>query len=116
MNKAQNKINNEFYQNENIIPNPLDNQTTFNFMKKTRKSNDHFFKIKAMEAFEKYNKEYLEKNPEDFAKYEKIIKENASFTPQEKQDLYWNKLKNIISSPKKIIHFILLQIYLLANH
>ena len=58
-------------------------------------------KEKALELFEEYNKKYLLNNPIDKNKYEKIIEDNNTYTPETQQKKYWECLKKIFSSIKK---------------
>ena len=58
-------------------------------------------KDKALELYEEYNEKHLLNNPIDNNKYEKIIEDNKTFTPEAQQEKYWECLKNIFASIKK---------------
>ena len=58
-------------------------------------------KDKALELYEEYNENHLLNNPIDNNKYEKIIEDNKTFTPEAQQEKYWERLKNIFASIKK---------------
>ena len=55
-------------------------------------------KKKAIELFEEYNEKYLTKNPKEESKYKSIIEENNSYTPEDKQEIYWKELKIILGT------------------
>ena len=58
-------------------------------------------KEKALELFEEYNEKYLLNNPIDKNKYEKVIGDNNTYTPEIQQKKYWECLKKIFASIKK---------------
>ena len=55
-------------------------------------------KRKAIELFEEYNQEYLAKNPKEESEYKSTIEANNSYTPKDKQEIYWKELKLILGT------------------
>lgn len=59
-------------------------------------------KKKTIELFGKNNKNYLSKyltkNQKEESKYKSNIEENNSYTPKDKQEIYWKELKNLLEN------------------
>ena len=101
MQKAQNIISKGEGENNNSNITFKDNEEAFAYMSKLKRNNKGYCKMKAMGLFEKENKEFLLKNPQENSKFENIIKNNMLLTKKESQVNYWNKLKSIFANIKK---------------
>ena len=85
-------INNPPKTIEETINNSLDYMLGFgkNYKKLT--------KAQAIKKFEEQNLQYIKAFHKNDFQLERTIQENISFTPQEKQDKYWDELKNMFIS------------------
>ena len=71
-------------------------EDSLTIMKQTIQSFKLISNIEAIELFEGFNKKYLEQNTDEKSKFAKIIEENNSCTPNDKQETYWKELKQIL--------------------
>lgn len=95
MSKSNTSIINGFPINSNSKKEALQ---IMNIIKKTSQK---LTKAKAIELYEEYSEKFIPTKPEERAKFDNIINENSTCTPKDKQEAYWQNLKQIIGSFKK---------------
>ena len=94
MKSNENKKNDESYENSIIIKNAINNL-------KQMEAEKELTENEANELFDNTNIEYLKNNQQDNNKINNIIKKNLQYTEQKNQDIFWEKLLEIIDSMEK---------------